>query len=436
MNGVVQQQVPKGYQQTEVGMIPEDWSVGGFSDYVWYQEGPGLRKWQFTRKGMKVINVTNLQYSGVLNLDKTDRHISIEEFEKMYRHFECDAGDFVMASSGNSYCKASLVRSCDLPLLMNTSVIRFRPLEAMIDGYMQAYMKSKYFKEQIDLLITGGAQPNFGPFHLNKILLPIPSSKEEQTAIANALSDVDALITSLEKLIAKKRAIKTAAMQQLLTGKKRLPPFDQTHTGYKQTELGEIPEDWEVVPFGEITTVDPENIGALTPAEYEFNYISLEQIDSGVLNGTSKTNYRDAPSRARRVVRRGDVLVSTVRPNLMSHYVQKTVCQDLICSTGFSVLRPKDSVSNSGFLFFHLFGSIVNNQIEMLISGSNYPAINSGDVKGLKIPLPSYKEQVGISSALSDVDQEINALCGRLNKTQKVKQGMMQELLTGRTRLV
>ena len=81
---------------------------------------------------------------------------------------------------------------------------------------------------------------------LDKIFVAIASSLKEQTAIANALSDVDALITSLEKLITKKRAIKTAAMQQLLTGKKRLPPFDLTHTGYKHTELGEIPEDWEV----------------------------------------------------------------------------------------------------------------------------------------------------------------------------------------------
>ena len=211
-----------GYKKTELGEIPGDWEVGNLPQYVWYQEGPGLRNWQFTTKGMKVINVTNLQYSGFLDLDKTDRHISIELYEKMYRHFECDAGDFVMASSGNSYSKSSVVRECDLPLLMNTSVIRFKAKENITSSYMQSYLKSKFFKDQIDLMITGGAQPNFGPYHLNRIFLPIPSSLEEQTAIANVLSDMDKDLEALQQRLHKTEQIKQGMMQELLTGRVRL----------------------------------------------------------------------------------------------------------------------------------------------------------------------------------------------------------------------
>lgn len=210
------------YKKTELGEIPVDWEVCNLPQYVWYQEGPGLRNWQFTTKGMKVINVTNLQYSGFLDLDKTDRHISIELYEKMYRHFECDAGDFVMASSGNSYSKSSVVRECDLPLLMNTSVIRFKARENIESSYMKSYLKSTFFKDQIDLMITGGAQPNFGPYHLNRIFLPIPSSLEEQTAIATVLSDMENDLEALRQRLNKTQQIKQGMMQELLTGKTRL----------------------------------------------------------------------------------------------------------------------------------------------------------------------------------------------------------------------
>lgn len=162
--------VGQEYTKTEIGCIPADWKLYDLPDVVWYQEGPGLRKWQFKTKGLKVINVTNLQENGWLDLDKTERHISWDEYHKTYSHFTCDEGDLVIASSGNSYCKASKVRACDLPLLMNTSVIRFKPKGDFSKGYMEAYLKSPYFKEQIDLLITGGAQPNFGPAHLDQIL--------------------------------------------------------------------------------------------------------------------------------------------------------------------------------------------------------------------------------------------------------------------------
>jgi restriction endonuclease S subunit len=213
----------KGTKPSELGEIPEDWEAVKLPEVVWYQEGPGLRNWQFTQKGLKVINVTNLQESGNLNLGKTDRHITWEECEKTYKHFLCDAGDLVIASSGNSYCKSSIVREVDLPLLMNTSVIRFKAKADIEQLYMTVYLRSKFFKDQIDLMITGGAQPNFGPFHLNKVLIPIPSSKEEQTAIANILSDMDTEIQTLEQRLSKTRQIKQGMMQELLTGKTRLP---------------------------------------------------------------------------------------------------------------------------------------------------------------------------------------------------------------------
>jgi type I restriction enzyme, S subunit len=197
------------------------WEEVDFKGYVWFQEGPGLRNWQFTKSGIKVINVTNLE-NGYLNLSKTDRYISIEEYKKMYRHFEIDENDIVVASSGNSYGKVSVVRKQDLPLLMNTSVIRFKPLKVMNYQFLLSFLKSDLFIDQIDLLITGGAQPNFGPAHLNKIKISIPSDISKQQNIGSILVDMDAEIEQLEAQLDKYRKLKQGMMQELLTGRKRL----------------------------------------------------------------------------------------------------------------------------------------------------------------------------------------------------------------------
>lgn len=199
-----------------------EWTAELLPKVCWFQEGPGLRQWQFTHEGMKVINVTNLE-KGYLNLDRTDRHISLQEFNNMYKHFEIDDKDIVIASSGNSYSKVAVVRKQDLPLLMNTSVIRFKPLNSLNYDYLLAFLKSKDFKDQIDLMITGGAQPNFGPAHLKKIEIPLPPTKEEQKAIAQILSEMDAEIEALETQRDKYKAVKQGMMQELLTGKTRLP---------------------------------------------------------------------------------------------------------------------------------------------------------------------------------------------------------------------
>lgn len=198
-----------------------EWEVKPFKDVCWFQEGPGLRNWQFTKSGIKVINVTNLE-NGILNLERTDRHISLNEFHKMYEHFEIQENDIVVASSGNSYGKVAVVRNQDLPLLMNTSVIRFKPLKSLDYGYLLTFLNSNHFKNQIDLMITGGAQPNFGPAHLNKLQIEIPPTIEEQTAIATILSDMDEEINALQKKREKTAQLKQGMMQELLTGRIRL----------------------------------------------------------------------------------------------------------------------------------------------------------------------------------------------------------------------
>ena len=262
---------------------------------------------------------------------------------------------------------------------------------------------------------------HLGVSRFQRFFLAWPAEEAEQEAIAEALSDADALIESLEQLVAKKSQLKQGAMQELLTGKKRLPGFS---------------EEWTVKRLGDVTDTDPENLGSDTRPDFAFNYIALEDVDAGTLLSYSEQVFETAPSRARRRLRKSDVLVSTVRPNLMSHLLFSPEGDNWVCSTGFCVVRCRAGVSHPGYVYFHMFAGQVARQIEALLSGSSYPAINRPDVRALQIPFPEYDEQSAIAAVLSDMDAEIAALEAKLNKARNLKQGMMQELLTGRIRLV
>jgi type I restriction enzyme S subunit len=279
---------------------------------------------------------------------------------------------------------------------------------------------AEYLNNCVSFAVESTGVPQLTAPQISKYRVPVPPI-DEQRAIAAALSDVDALISSLDKLIAKKRDIKQAAMQQLLTGRRRLPGFSGR---------------WEERRLEDVAALDSENLGGDTPRDYEFNYVSLEDVNRGILRGYANQLFSSAPSRARRVIRSGDVLVSTVRPNLGSHLLFKSSSPDWICSTGFSVVRCVEDAACPGYVFYHLFGDYVTRQIDAQLTGSSYPAISSKDVGNLRMPFPSIDEQRAIASVLSDMDAEIEALERRRDKTWLLKQGMMQELLTGRVRLV
>lgn len=145
---------------------------------LFFQEGPGVRNTQYTTSGVKLLNVANL-VDGKVDLSKSDRYISEEEAYGKYRHFLCDDGDFVIASSGIKVeyidKKMGFVDASMLPLCMNTSTIRFKVLDEnqLRIRYFMYYLKSKHFKEQLTKQITGSAQLNYGPSHLKKMIMPL-----------------------------------------------------------------------------------------------------------------------------------------------------------------------------------------------------------------------------------------------------------------------
>ena len=203
---------------------------------------------------------------------------------------------------------------------------------------------------------------------------------------------------------------------------------------YKDSPLSKIPNDWEVKHFEDVADIDNESLNGMTSKDYEFDYISLSDVDSDDFKiETTKQVFATAPSRARRIVHKGDVLMSTVRPNLQGFSFIRDDVKDLIASTGFAVITAKKC--NNEYLFQYLFSTGISKQLYQLLVGSNYPAINSSDVRKLKLPVPPLPEQKAISHVLGLMDSAINTNNQLIAKKELQKKWLMQKLFTRKKRL-
>lgn len=213
---------------------------------------------------------------------------------------------------------------------------------------------------------------------------------------------------------------------------KKSVPSEQT-AKIRDSDKWEIPSDWEVKHFEDIADIDKESLNGNTPKDYVFDYISLSDVDDDFRIEATRQVFSTAPSRARRIVKKGDVLMSTVRPNLQGFSLIKNDVKDLIASTGFAVITT-NKCSNE-FLYHYLFSSAISKQFYQLLVGSNYPAINSSDVRKLEILLPPFPEQTAIAQLLSTWDNAIAKTQALIAKKELYKKWLMQNLLTGKKRL-
>jgi type I restriction enzyme S subunit len=413
-------EVRRGYKPTDVGIIPQDWDVCPVGTMGDVRAGKALavRGAGQQRPYLRTKNVFDgrIDLADVLRMPMTEAEFS----RYRLRH-----GD-ILLNEGQSL---ELVGRCAMykdeypePCAIQNQLVRFRAgdvVSASFAAHLFRYCQSTGVFAVIALQTTSVAHLGVSRFH--RLQLAWPSRLIEQERIAEALNDADAHIESLERLIGKKRKIKQGAMQELLIGKKRLPGFSGA---------------WAVKRLNDVTDIDPQSLGGDTRPDFAFNYIALEDVDLGTLASYSEQLFKSAPSRARRRLRKYDILVSTVRPNLKSHLLFLNDGGNWVCSTGFCVVRCREGVAAPAYVYFHMFGDYVTRQIEALLTGSNYPAINSRDIRSLEIPLPEFDEQVAIAAALTDMDAEIAALQAKMAKGRQLKQGMMQELLTGKVRLV
>lgn len=199
--------------------------------------------------------------------------------------------------------------------------------------------------------------------------------------------------------------------------------------GYKQTSIGIIPEDWELNKMVEVADIDKNSLKANTDPDYEFEYISLSDVNDEVFSiSKSIQKFASAPSRARRIVQQGDILLSTVRPNLKGFALIQGPVNNLIASTGFAVVTLE--TAHNSFVYQFLLSDKMQKQFHSLLVGSNYPALNSSDVRNLKIPLPPLPEQQKIAEILSTWDTAIENCQKTIEQLKQRNKGLAQQFLT------
>ena len=295
-------------------------------------------------------------------------------------------------------------------------LMKFKNGEDINSRWLSWLLSSSTFAKKIKESATGtsGSMKNISKDTFLAMLVPKPVFKEQET-IATALADTDALIASLVQLIAKKQAIKTATMQQLLTGRTRLPQFalrpDGIPKGYKTSELGQIPEDWEVCCLGDRTNY----IGSgktTTKTSGEFPLYG----STGLIGTCNSPEYN------------GDaILVARVGAN-----AGKLNFVDGMYGVSDNTIIIKLKADS----YIHYFKYVlIKKNINTLVFGSGQPLITATQLKELLIAVPIFEEQTAIATILSDMDSELTTLEQKLTKARALKQGMMQQLLTGRIRL-
>lgn len=421
-----------GYKQTEVGVIPEDWDVASLGELNPFITS-GSRGWAefYADHGDLFVRITNMSRDSIY-LDLTDtKFVCIPPDSTEGVRTQLQNNDVLISITADIGISSYVDSSTPSPAYINQHIalVRFKPTQAdgkFVSYFLAASAAQRNFRAKTDNGAKAGMSLS-GVANIQTALPPLP----EQTAIAQALSDVDTLLATLDQMIAKKRDLKQAAMQQLLTGKTRLPGFSREWEVKTLFELAEgkkeLFDDGDWIESEHITTqgvrlVQTGNIGS---------GCFVEKAEKKYIYETSFNSLRC------KQLRTGDLLVCRLADPAGRACVFPDIGEaKVVTSVDVTICRPpRDSVDRvylaNVFSTPEWFRKVSDRS-----GGTTHKRISRGALGRIPFDLPPLPEQTAIATILSDMDAELSALETRRDKTRNIKQAMMQELLTGRTRLV
>jgi type I restriction enzyme S subunit len=417
-------EVRSGYKQTEVGVIPEDWEVKPLNALGQFKNGINKSSEAFGH-GSPFVNLMDV--FGVSRITSGDAFGLVETTEAEQKAYDLKRGDvlFIRSSVKPSGVGLTAVVETDLPKTVYSGfLLRFRDNNALDIGFKRHCFYADKFRSKLIGASSVSANTNINQDNLKKLLIALPADLPEQRAIAAALSDVDGLLGGLNRLIAKKRDLKQAAMQQLLTGQTRLPGF---HSEWEVKRLGDMGKFLK----GSGVTKDQTRSGTLACVRYGELYTLhndvIREFQSWISPEVATTAIRLSP---------GDILFAGSGETKAEIGKCAAYVSDIEAYAGgdIVILRPKEC--DSLFLGYYLNIGSIARQKASRGQGDAVVHISSSALSGIRCKLPPLPEQTAIASVLSEMDTELSVLEQRREKTRALKQAMMQELLTGRTRLI
>jgi len=416
-----------GYKLTEIGLVPDDWDVSTIESVTprgirnGIVDGPfgsNLKTIHYRKSGIPIVT-SGYVTDGVFNAD-TYMYVDDLKFQAEKRS-AVKPGDIIMAKIG-ARCGASAILPDEHPI----GILSGNALKISVDQlrhstfYVWQVLWNLYIDDRINDLRTVGAQPAISMANLKKYRIPLPPLTE-QRAIAATLFDMDKFISGLDQLILKKRDIKQATMQQLLTSQQRLPGFS---------------EKWEIKRLGEVLSRMAN--GALYIPD-EKNGVPITRIET-IANGSidlkrvGMAAYTSELEKYKLEV--GDILFSHI--NSVDHIGKVAYFgggETIYHGMNLLLLRAGISISPD-FLFLLLSSEFMRRKMRLLAKQAvSQASINTAELKGVELLIPTLPEQTAITTILSDMSSELTTLEIRRDKARQIKQSMLHELLTGRVRI-
>ncbi|PAU95377.1 hypothetical protein CK503_04060 [Aliifodinibius salipaludis] len=392
--------VPEEYKRTEVGVIPNDWEMRLIKDLA--HIGTGAKntedkiddgRYPFFVRSSKVERINSYSFDGEAVLTAGDGVNTGKIFHYINGKFDYHQRVYKISNFNND-----------------------------IDGYYFYLAFSQYFYERVMGMTAKSSVDSVRMEMIADMKLPFPPTLEEQQAIAEALSDVDALIAELNALIEKKQQVKKGTMQQLLTGKKRLPGFDGE---WEEKTLGEV-----CISISDGTHYTPSYV------DYGIPFYSVENVTADNYSDVkyiSKTEHEKLIKRCK--PERGDVLLTRIGTLGKTKLIDWDIDASIYVS--LALLKLSDKINTQYFYRYTESEQFVEEVKKRALTNASPQKINMGELEKVSIVFPKdEEEQKAIAQILSDMDAEIKALESKRDKYKQIKQGMMQELLTGKTRLV
>jgi len=401
--------IKAGYKQTEVGVIPEDWEVSILGDVCSKITDGTHDTPKPIDRGVPFLTAIHVKEN---KIDFNGcYYLSQKVHDEIYKRCNPEINDVLMVNIGAGVATAALV-SVDYEFSLK-NVALLKPKNSKLSGSYLNYYQSLAKRKITESISTGGAQPFLSLWQIAQLKIALPPTKSEQITIAKALSDTDALIQSLSQLIAKKRQIKQGAMQSLLN------PYDET---------GALKVGWVFRKLGDLAEFI--NGRAYNISEWEQNGTPVIRLQNLTGRG-SEYYYSNLQLPKKQYCENGDLLYMwSATFGAVIWWGDKAIYHYHIWKIGCM-----KGIVDKVFLFY-----ILDNLTEKLkkssSSGGTMLHITKDKMENTELMVPAYEEQTQIAKILTDMDTEITALETKLSKYQTIKQGMMQNLLTGRIRLV
>jgi len=422
-----------GYVQTEIGVFPEDWNISTIGD-VAIKVGSGITPTggnsRYKKYGRPFVRSQNVDW-GEFILD--DLVFIDEDTHNEFPATELHKNDVLLNITGASIGRSALVDDILTGGNVNQHVCIIRLNQMRVHPrFLNLLLLSAIGQRQIDSFQAGGNREGLNFAQIKTIKFPLPPTLIEQEQIAKMLNDVDTFIKSLRKLIAKKRGIRQTVIQELLTGRKHLPGF----TG-----------NWELVNLGDIA--DPNKQWSFAGGPFGSNLkfsdytpdgiriIQLQNIGDGEFKDDNKvfTSIEKADELSSNNIYPGDIILSKMGDPVARACIVPPQSDRYLMSSDGIRLAVDHRRFNTYFVFTSINSPPFRRKAENASTGSTRKRIGLTELRNLELLCPELKEQTAIATILSDLDAEITTLHDRMMKIMQLKQGMMQELLTGRIRL-